>query len=69
MASLAKRFAVSGFVRNLRDGRVELVAEGSAAEIRAFFEAIAEQMGHYIGNVWETTTPATGQFDGFEIRY
>ncbi len=30
---VAQRFAVTGFVRNLSDGRVELVVEGDAAEV------------------------------------
>ena len=37
--SLAARFDVTGFVRNLPDGRVHLVVEGDAGEIDAFLEA------------------------------
>ena len=36
--SIAGRFAVTGFVKNLRDGRVQLVAEGLAEEIQRFLE-------------------------------
>ena len=39
---LAGRFAVSGFVRNLDDGRVELVAEGEPVEVNAFLDAIED---------------------------
>jgi len=41
---LAERFAVAGYVRNLRDGRVELVAEGDAEEVDRFIWAVSEAM-------------------------
>jgi acylphosphatase len=40
--ALAPGFEVTGTVRNLPDGRVELVAEGDRAELEAFQEAIRE---------------------------
>ena len=38
---IAKGFDVTGSVRNLPDGRVELQASGETAELSAFLEAIA----------------------------
>ena len=66
---VASRFAVTGFVRNMPDGRVEVVAEGRADEIRSFIEAIQAEVGHYISNTDEKTAPADGRFEGFEIRF
>jgi acylphosphatase len=60
---------VAGFVRNLSDGRVELVVEGSAGVLDQFLAAIGEQMGDYIGDTEVTVHPATGQFRQFEIRF
>ena len=62
--SLAGRFEVTGFVRNLPDGRVHLVVEGEAAEVDAFLDAVKAEMGYYIGDVEETARPATGRFPG-----
>jgi acylphosphatase len=45
---LAQDYAVTGFVRNLPDRRVELVAEGEPAEVERFLEAVRRQMDGYI---------------------
>ncbi|MGB9625036.1 MAG: acylphosphatase, partial [Phycisphaerae bacterium] len=66
---LAERFAVTGYVRNLRDGRVELVAEGDADEVDRFVRAVHEAMHGYIRSVEQTDSPATGEFADFGVRY
>jgi acylphosphatase len=40
--NLARGFDVTGWVRNLPDGRVELQAQGDSQELTDFLEAIAE---------------------------
>lgn len=67
--SLAGRFQVAGFVRNLPDGRVHLVAEGDADELDVFLSAIQSEMRPYIAESRETVQPATGGFDAFEVRF
>ena len=49
--SLARDFEVAGYVRNLPDGRVELVAEGDRQEIDNFLTAIHREMAAYIQQV------------------
>jgi len=39
---LSKGFSVTGYVKNLDDGRVEMVAEGDREEIEKFLKAIDE---------------------------
>jgi len=63
----AQGFAVTGFVKNLDDGRVQLVVEGEAAEIDRLLAEIAQRMGDYIRKVLVTKAPATGEFRTFEI--
>jgi acylphosphatase len=64
---LAQNYAVAGFVRNLPDGRVELVAEGTPAELDRFIAAIADRMADQIRNVSVDVRPAIGEFAAFEI--
>jgi acylphosphatase len=67
--SLARGFDVTGFVRNLPDGRVQLVVEGLEAEVAALLDAVRAEMQHYISDVRETVRPASGRFPSFEIRH
>jgi acylphosphatase len=45
---VSRGFDVAGYVRNLPDGRVELVAEGAPAELDAFVRAVRDAMDPYI---------------------
>ena len=65
---VARRFAVVGFVRNLSDGRVELVAEGESAELDQFVAAVRQEMNELIHGVEDESAPATTEFQEFEIR-
>lgn len=66
---VARRFSVSGFVKNLPDGRVEVVAEGLAGELDRFCMALADAMSGYIRDHQAVESPATGEFAGFTIRF
>jgi len=66
---LAGRFAVTGFVRNLSDGRVHLVAEGEVDEVGRFLEAVRREIGQYVRDTQEKSSPATGKFKTFDIRF
>jgi acylphosphatase len=66
--AIARRYDVSGYVRNLPDGRVELVVEGERHELAAFLDDVRERMIHHIRDERIDTQPATGEFAGFEIR-
>lgn len=67
--SLARRRGVVGFVQNLPDGRVHLVAEGEVEEVEALLAAVDERLGPYIRARREDRRPATGQYAGFDIRF
>ena len=65
----ASSFAVTGFVRNLSDGRVELVAEGERDEIEDLLARIRREMSGYISDAEAHWAQATDEFDSFGIRF
>ena len=66
--ALVSGFEVSGTVRNLLDGRVELAAEGGKEELEAFRRAIREsELGHFIQDEKVSWEEARNEFRGFEI--
>jgi acylphosphatase len=67
--SIARNHAVTGYVRNLPDGRVELVAEGERREIDAFLLEVRDRLSSHIRDERCDIGPATGEFGGFEIRH
>jgi acylphosphatase len=66
---VASSFDVTGFVKNLPDGRVQLVAEGHPAEVQRFLDAVEAEMGRYVTRSQQQVAAATGRFDGFRIRF
>ena len=66
----AKSFGLTGWVRNLSDGRVEAVIEGEEAEVRAVIARVRE--GPPMASVasvdceWEEFL---GEFDDFRITW
>ena len=66
--SLVTGYDVLGTIRNLPDGRVELVAEGERVELEEFLQAVQDSgLRRHIQDediVWEE---AQDKFKGFEI--
>lgn len=66
---VARGFSVTGYVRNTRDGRVEIVAEGAPEELERFVQVVENEMSGYIQDRKVDTAPATGEFYDFQVRY
>jgi acylphosphatase len=66
--TVAAGFEVSGVVRNLSDGRVELIVEGGREELEAFRAAIRDAgLKPFIRAENVAWSAAQNNFHGFEI--
>jgi acylphosphatase len=67
---IAEGFSITGYVRNLGNGDVELVAEGAEPELSEFIYAIRNsQLRRYIVQDRVTWKAATGEFDRFGVSF
>jgi acylphosphatase len=67
--SIAKQYPITGYVKNLPIGTVELVAQGQSDLIDEFLVAVAERFRHNIVD-WQRATIEAGEiFHEFEIRF
>jgi acylphosphatase len=66
--AVAAGFEITGVIRNLPDGRVELIAEGAREELEAFREAIrGAGLAGFIRDENASWSDAQNNFNGFEI--
>ena len=67
---ISRRFAITGYVQNMPNRSVELVAEGEVSEVRRFLDAlqISPVFSHVIDHSADWSA-ATGEFASFSVRY
>jgi acylphosphatase len=56
---IAASYDVAGYVRNLRDGGVELVVEGEPGVVLAFLDAVRRELGRWIRSESSSAEPMT----------
>ena len=70
IAELARNLGLGGWVRNLRDGRVEAVFEGGKKMIeKAIQECYIGPPGANVGHIEVKWEPYEGDLKGFSVRY
>ncbi|MFA7677463.1 MAG: acylphosphatase [Candidatus Omnitrophota bacterium] len=65
----AKTLKVKGWVKNLNDGRVEIVAQGSSQNVGSFLEALRDEFSQRLSDVSIEELPSQETFNEFQIRW
>ena len=65
---VAEGYGIAGYVRNLSDGSVEVVAEGDGVEIDRFLAELEGNFSGYIKSQTRQTKPHTGGYTAFGVR-
>ena len=65
---IASQLTLRGFIRNLPDGRVEIVVAGPAASIQQMVDKLQERFGAGITGIQRQSLESANEFAGFMIR-
>ena len=66
---VARHLNLTGWVKNLSDGRVEAICEGEEDQLKSLLDKIkSSPLKSYIQNATVNWSEATGEFKDFEIK-
>ena len=66
---IARGYAVTGFVKNISDGTVRVVAEGEEPDVTHFLRDVRQHMAHFIRSEEIQWQEPEKRFTEFEIRF
>lgn len=67
--SVAMDLGVCGWVKNLRDGRVEIVAEAEEKALKDFLNRLNQNFSRYIQDADVKWQESAGEFNEFRIAF
>jgi acylphosphatase len=65
----ASRYGLTGFVRNLPEGTVEALLQGTKSNIQACLVSIQDTFGSYLRDINTTDQPVNPRYHDFRITY
>ncbi|MFH0917830.1 MAG: acylphosphatase, partial [Candidatus Omnitrophota bacterium] len=69
LADIANYQKVRGWVKNLEDARVQVVAEAEEETLNIFLQQVNQHFSQYIKDVNIEWLPASGEFRDFSIKF
>ncbi|PHR97645.1 MAG: acylphosphatase [Blastopirellula sp.] len=66
---LADKYLVTGWVKNLPDGRVEMLVEGQKSQCAEFLQHLRERLDDFISDCETTQRVSSKGFTAFDVRY
>ena len=66
---MASCYHLTGFVRNLSDGTVEMLAQGPAEDIEECIRDIEEALAGYVGETLIDEVPPDPRYTDFKITF
>ncbi len=66
---IASQLKICGWVKNLDDGRVEIIAEASEDMLNNFLQEISQHFSGYIKDLTTKWLPASGEFRDFQVQF
>jgi acylphosphatase len=66
---IARRLGITGWVKNLHNGSVEIIAEAEEDKLKEFLDRINQHFSRYIQDSDIQWLAATEEFKGFDIEF
>lgn len=63
----ARGHAVTGWVKNLDNGSVEMIVEGQSSELEAYLQSVADATHGSVADTQTIKSSATGEFSAMSV--